>query len=193
MIRPDRCHAARPQLTVSCGERHELPGLLGIDETVAQVQATLMADQGGGLFGLQDHLELTPDAGFDIEQVRVPERVEHEQGYTSSTIAMRGYRQRSFREVGVSGFPFPAGNRKLETGSCEGDSLPAVQPIHVNIDKEWLSVADICEYMGVSAFVVTNVLRTGELPGVKFGREWRVARQDFQDWINAQRAARRRS
>jgi hypothetical protein len=22
---------------------------------------------------------------------------------------------------------------------------------------------------------------------VKFGREWRVARQDFEDWINAQR------
>jgi len=74
------------------------------------------------------------------------------------------------------------------------DTLPGiVQPIEVNIDKDWLSVADICDYMGVSAFVVTNVLRTGELPGVKFGREWRVARQDFQDWINAQRAARRRS
>ncbi len=68
-----------------------------------------------------------------------------------------------------------------------------MQPIEVDIEKEWLSVSDICEYMHVSAFVVTNVLRTGELPGVKFGREWRVARQDFQDWINAQRAARRRS
>ena len=61
--------------------------------------------------------------------------------------------------------------------------------ISVDIDKPWLTVADICEYMDVSTFVVTSVLRTGELRAVKFGREWRVARIDFEDWINAQRAA----
>jgi excisionase family DNA binding protein len=59
--------------------------------------------------------------------------------------------------------------------------------INVNIGKEWLSVADICDYMGVSAYVVTSQLRSGDLPAVKFGREWRVARQDFEDWINTQR------
>ncbi len=59
--------------------------------------------------------------------------------------------------------------------------------ITVDIAKEWLSVADICDYMGVSAFVVTSQLRSGSLPAVKFGREWRVARLDFEDWINAQR------
>jgi len=60
--------------------------------------------------------------------------------------------------------------------------------IHVDIEKPWLSVADICEYMDVSTFVVTSVLRTGELPAVKFGREWRISREDFEDWINQQRA-----
>lgn len=59
--------------------------------------------------------------------------------------------------------------------------------IEVAISKEWLSVTDICEYMDVSAFVVTSLLRSGELPAVKFGREWRVAKQDFEDWINKQR------
>lgn len=59
--------------------------------------------------------------------------------------------------------------------------------IHVDIDKPWLSVADICEYMDVSTFVVTSVLRSGELPAVKFGREWRVAKADFEAWINEQR------
>ena len=59
--------------------------------------------------------------------------------------------------------------------------------ITVDINKEWLTVADICEYMDVSPFVVTSQLRTDGLPAVKFGREWRVARQDFEDWINAQR------
>jgi excisionase family DNA binding protein len=59
--------------------------------------------------------------------------------------------------------------------------------IIVDIDKSWLSVSDICEYMDVSPYVVTGQLRSGGLPAVKFGREWRVARQDFEDWINEQR------
>jgi excisionase family DNA binding protein len=60
--------------------------------------------------------------------------------------------------------------------------------IHVDLDKPWLTVADICDYMDVSTFVVTSVLRSGELPAVKFGREWRVARDDFEDWLNSKRA-----
>ncbi len=57
----------------------------------------------------------------------------------------------------------------------------------MGIDKEWLTVTDICDYMDVSPFVVTSQLRSGNLPAVKFGREWRVARLDFEEWINAQR------
>jgi len=69
-----------------------------------------------------------------------------------------------------------------------------VERIAVEIDKDWLSVGDICDYMGVSSYVVTRVLRSGELPAVKMGREWRVSTRDFEDWLNAQRweaAARR--
>jgi excisionase family DNA binding protein len=62
-----------------------------------------------------------------------------------------------------------------------------MERVSVDRGKEWLAVADICEYMGVSTFVVTRVLRSGELPAVKFGREWRVARGDFEDWLNARR------
>jgi len=62
-----------------------------------------------------------------------------------------------------------------------------MERIRVDIDKDWLSVADICDYMDVSAFVVTSQLRSGSLPAVKFGREWRVSRADFENWINAQR------
>ena len=65
--------------------------------------------------------------------------------------------------------------------------------ITVEIDKDWLSVADICEYMDVSPIVVTSQLRSGGLPAVKFGREWRVARQDFEDWINTERQGGRSS
>jgi len=62
-----------------------------------------------------------------------------------------------------------------------------MERITVDFHKDWLSVADICEYMDVSTFVVTRVLRSGELPGIKMGREWRVAVRDFEDWLNAQR------
>ena len=41
--------------------------------------------------------------------------------------------------------------------------------------------------MAVSTFVVTRMLREGDLPGVKMGREWRVARIDFEDWLNTER------
>ncbi len=64
-----------------------------------------------------------------------------------------------------------------------------MDPIKVELAKEWLTVADICDYMTVSAYVVTRQLRSGNLPAVKFGREWRVARGDFEDWLNAQRMA----
>lgn len=60
--------------------------------------------------------------------------------------------------------------------------------IQVDLPKEWLSVADICDYMDVSTFVVTRMLRAGDLPGVKFGREWRVARSDFEQFLNEQRS-----
>ena len=62
-----------------------------------------------------------------------------------------------------------------------------VERITVDMDAEWLSVPDICQYMGVSTFVVTRMLREGALPGIKMGREWRVARIDFEDWLNAER------
>ena len=64
-----------------------------------------------------------------------------------------------------------------------------MERITVDLPKDWLSVTDICEYMDVSTFVVASQLRSGGLPAVKFGREWRIARTDFEDWLNDQRAA----
>ena len=62
-----------------------------------------------------------------------------------------------------------------------------MERITVDLPKEWLSVADICEYMDVSTYVVTSQLRSGALPAVKFGREWRVSRTDFEDWLHEHR------
>lgn len=62
-----------------------------------------------------------------------------------------------------------------------------MQPITVPIEKDWLSVADVAGYLGVSAHVVTALLRSGEVPAIKFGREWRVARLDLEAWLNRKR------
>ena len=62
-----------------------------------------------------------------------------------------------------------------------------MERITVDLGKDWLSVPDISDYMGVSSFVVTRMLRAGDLPAIKMGREWRVSRIDFEDWLNAQR------
>lgn len=59
----------------------------------------------------------------------------------------------------------------------------------MDLQKYWLSVADISEYLDVSTFVVLGQIRSGALPGVKFGREWRIARTDFEEWLNERRAA----
>lgn len=70
----------------------------------------------------------------------------------------------------------------------QSHTLARMDRIQVNIEKEWLTVADVCEYLDVSTFVVTSLLRSGEMPAVKVGREWRVARVDFEGWLNTQRA-----
>ncbi len=77
------------------------------------------------------------------------------------------------------------------SGACRraaGGTAPgAMNHIEVAIAREWLSVADICYCMDVSTFVVSGVLRSGRLPAVKFGREWRVARVDFEMSIEESR------
>lgn len=91
--------------------------------------------------------------------------------------------QLTIRTTSVLRKPFV---RPLESPRVGAYADP-MEDVHVQLDKPWLSVADICEYMDVSTFVVTSVLRSGELPAVKFGREWRVAREDFETWLNEQR------
>ncbi len=64
-----------------------------------------------------------------------------------------------------------------------------MERVTVDLGKEWLSVADVCEYLDVSPHVVTRLLRSGDIVGVKIGREWRIARMDFESWLNQRRAA----
>lgn len=64
-----------------------------------------------------------------------------------------------------------------------------MERVQVDLGKEWLTVADICDYLGLSPYIVTRLLRSRQLIGVKIGREWRVARVDFEEWLNRRRVA----
>lgn len=59
--------------------------------------------------------------------------------------------------------------------------------IKVNLEKEWLSIEDVGKYLNVSDFVVLKTLRQKDIPGIKVGREWRVARVDLEVWVNQRR------
>lgn len=63
-----------------------------------------------------------------------------------------------------------------------------MERITVPFEKEWLTVEEVSGYLGVTPFVLTGILRRGEIPAVKVGREWRVARLDLEAWLNARRA-----
>lgn len=50
--------------------------------------------------------------------------------------------------------------------------------------SELIELSEICEAFGCTEHTVIGMLRDGELPGVKFGRDWRVPRQAFWQRVN---------
>lgn len=50
--------------------------------------------------------------------------------------------------------------------------------------NDFISVKDICEYLGVHHSMVYKKLGNNELPGaVKFGNVWRIDREKFMEYI----------
>lgn len=55
----------------------------------------------------------------------------------------------------------------------------------------FLSIADVCEQLNLSAATVRSMLRSGELRGIQMGgkRTWRVSSQELEDYIQREFAA----
>jgi excisionase family DNA binding protein len=53
--------------------------------------------------------------------------------------------------------------------------------------KEWLSVADLCELLGIGRTKAYELVTTGELPAIRIGRCIRVNRTELDEWLRAQR------
>ena len=47
--------------------------------------------------------------------------------------------------------------------------------------KEILDLQEVAEYLGLNKRTVYNLVRKGEIPGTKIGRQWRVKKDRLDD------------
>jgi excisionase family DNA binding protein len=54
---------------------------------------------------------------------------------------------------------------------------------------QFLTTDDVLGYLRVNARTVYRLIKAGEIPAVRIGRQWRIRRADLDDWIAHQRPA----
>lgn len=47
--------------------------------------------------------------------------------------------------------------------------------------KEILDLKEVASYLGLNKRTVYNLVRKGEIPGTKIGRQWRVKKESLDD------------
>jgi excisionase family DNA binding protein len=47
--------------------------------------------------------------------------------------------------------------------------------------KEILDLKEVAEYLGLNKRTVYNLVRKGEIPGAKIGRQWRVRKESLDE------------
>ena len=47
--------------------------------------------------------------------------------------------------------------------------------------KEILDLKEVAEYLGLNKRTVYNLVRKGEIPGTKIGRQWRVRKENLDE------------
>ncbi|MBN1935867.1 MAG: helix-turn-helix domain-containing protein [Anaerolineae bacterium] len=51
------------------------------------------------------------------------------------------------------------------------------------LQTDTMTVAEVAEYLHLHPLTVRNLIRKGELPAYKVGREWRIDRAALNRWI----------
>jgi excisionase family DNA binding protein len=54
---------------------------------------------------------------------------------------------------------------------------------------EFLTTEDVLAYLRVTHRTIYRLARSGELPAVRIGRQWRFRRSDLDAWIDRQSAS----
>ena len=52
----------------------------------------------------------------------------------------------------------------------------------------FLTTEEVLGYLRVTPRTIYRLIRSGELPAVRIGRQWRFRRTDLDEWLNRQRA-----
>lgn len=57
------------------------------------------------------------------------------------------------------------------------------------LEDRWLSVGDICTYLGVSNDTVYRWIEKNDMPAHRVGRFWKFKREEVDEWVKAGGAA----
>jgi excisionase family DNA binding protein len=52
---------------------------------------------------------------------------------------------------------------------------------------EFMTTDDVLGYLRINARTVYRLIKNGEIPAVRIGRQWRVRRCDLDSWLDSQR------
>lgn len=55
----------------------------------------------------------------------------------------------------------------------------------VAIEDRWLSISEICEYLGVSNDTVYKWIDTHAMPAHRMGRPWKFKKDEVDAWVKA--------
>jgi excisionase family DNA binding protein len=54
-------------------------------------------------------------------------------------------------------------------------------------NKEWLTVADLCEVLGIGRTLAYQLIAERTIPAVRIGRAIRVRKADIEEWLEENR------
>ena len=54
-------------------------------------------------------------------------------------------------------------------------------------EHEFLTTDEVLGYLRINARTVYRLIRDGELPAVRIGRQWRIRRGDLDNWLEGRR------
>jgi excisionase family DNA binding protein len=52
----------------------------------------------------------------------------------------------------------------------------------------FLTTEEVLQYLKVNPRTIYRLIRAGELPAVRIGRQWRFRQSDLRDWIERQQS-----
>ena len=54
--------------------------------------------------------------------------------------------------------------------------------------EAFLTTEEVLSYLKITPRTIYRLIRSGELPAVRIGRQWRFRRRDLDQWLERQRA-----